>query len=57
MTEGVPYKKWLMCGRKKSFTTQSKANKTIKKFDYIKYRSYLCPHCHTWHLTKTNPIK
>jgi hypothetical protein len=39
-----------MCGRKKSYETQKKANKIGKKHNQ---RSYLCPVCYCWHLTKT----
>lgn len=46
------WKKWRMCGRKKSFETESKANKNAKKNDL---RVYHCPVCFCWHTTKKEP--
>lgn len=37
------------CKRKRSFFTQREANVTGKRFNQ---RSYKCPVCHCWHLTK-----
>ena len=42
------YKKWRMCGRKKPFYTQSKANKFAR---HRNMNVYECPVCHCWHVS------
>jgi len=42
-------KQYKMCGRKAAFHTENKANKVGSKFGQ---RTYECPVCHCWHLTK-----
>ena len=43
-------KRWKTCGRKKTFETQRKANRAALRIGSM--RSYSCPYCHCWHLTK-----
>jgi hypothetical protein len=47
---------WAMCGKKMSYETQSKANKKIVKAELRGYkgelRTYECPICFCWHITK-----
>lgn len=40
-----------MCYGKKSYSTKKRANKTAQLFNQ---RVYLCPYCHTYHLTTKN---
>jgi len=48
------WQRWRMCGRKKSFETESKANKAARR---INGTSYECPICFCWHVTKKNSAK
>ncbi len=43
------YRRWRMCGRKKAFDTQRKANKTASKIGNIVYE---CPYCFCWHTAR-----
>lgn len=39
------------CGRKKSYASQSQANKQLVKMrDYNQMHTYECPHCFMWHI-------
>lgn len=42
-------KRWYMCDSKKQYS-EKEARKKAKGFGL---RSYECPHCGLWHLTKT----
>lgn len=48
--------KWKMCDRKKSYETQSKANKAAAKRRIVG-RAYECPVCFCWHITKHPPTE
>jgi hypothetical protein len=53
MVETEAYKNWRMCGRKKAFETQSKANKAARLYNQYVYQ---CPICFCWHLTKKEQV-
>lgn len=45
----TPLQRWLTCSRKRSYETQSKANKAAKRLGLNVYK---CPSCTGWHITK-----